>query len=258
MTLLIGTSGYSYEDWRGRFYPERLPKNEFLAYYAEHFAACEINFTYYRPPDARTLAGMVRTSGGRVTLVIKAPAALTHARRGDEELVTQELLRALEPVRSAGVLGGVLLQFPYSFHDRPDHRDYLARLRALLPAVPLIIELRNSAWVRETTFALLRAHDLAFCNVDEPRLKGLLPPLGVVTAEPAYVRFHGRNAATWWRHEQAHERYDYLYSEQELAEWLPRLRAMEKRARTTYAFFNNHFESKSVENARQLRALFTS
>ncbi|HEY3359998.1 MAG TPA: DUF72 domain-containing protein [Polyangia bacterium] len=253
--LLIGTSGYSYDDWRGRFYPERLKKTEFLPFYADHFPACEINFTYYRPPDARTLEAMVRKSGARVELVIKAPAALTHERHGDEAQVARALNVALTPVRDAGVLGGVLLQFPFSFHPTEENSAYLRRLRDLMPDAPLVVELRNARWVCEATFDLLRQHRLAFCNVDEPRLEGLLPPLGVVTAEPGYVRFHGRNAAKWWRHEAAHERYDYLYTEAELEGWLPRLGGMQARARKTYVFFNNHFQSKAVENARQLRKL---
>jgi uncharacterized protein YecE (DUF72 family) len=253
--VLIGTSGYSYDDWRGRFYPQKLPKTELLAFYAGHFACCEINYTFYRPPDARTLEAMVRRSDGRVELVIKAPQLLTHERAGREAEITRSLLAALRPVADAGVLGGVLLQFPFSFHETPANRAYLARLRELLPDVPLIVEVRNATWVSESTFDLLRRNHLAFCNVDEPRLKGLLPPLGVVTAEPGYVRFHGRNAATWWQHEAAHERYDYRYSDAELAEWLPRLDAMQGRARRIYVFFNNHFESKAVDNARALQKL---
>jgi uncharacterized protein YecE (DUF72 family) len=253
--VLIGTSGYSYEDWHGRFYPERLRQSEFLAFYAREFDVCEINYTYYRPPDARTLEAMRRKSGGRMEFVIKAPAALTHERKGDEAQAAEGLRAALVPLVEGGVLAAVLLQFPFSFHATEANRNYLRRLRELCAELPLVVELRNARWVSEDTFDLLRSLRMAFCNVDEPRLEGLLPPLGVVTAEPGYVRFHGRNAAKWWHHEQAYERYDYLYGAEELREWLPRLGAMRTRAAKSYAFFNNHFQAKAVENARALRAL---
>jgi uncharacterized protein YecE (DUF72 family) len=254
-TILVGTSGYSYDDWRGPFYPPGLAKTAFLAFYADHFPACEINYTYYRPPDARTMAALVRNSGGRLDLVVKAPAALTHERTGDPAPPARALREALAPVVEAGRLGGVLLQFPFSFHETDANRDYLRRLRELLPDLPLVVELRNARWVSEATFDLLRTSHLAWCNVDEPRLDGLLPPLGVVTAAPGYVRFHGRNAAKWWRHEHAHERYDYRYQDDELKEWLPRLGGIRRRADTTYAFFNNHFNGQAVDAARALRRL---
>lgn len=253
--ILIGTSGYSYDDWRGRFYPPGLAKDRFFTFYAEHFAVCEINFTYYRPPDAKTMEGMLRKSGGRVEMVVKAPKELTHERVEDPAPAARGLLAALQPLREAGVLGGVLLQFPFSFHATDANRDYLRRLRELLPDLPLVVEVRNARWIGEATFDLLREHRLAFCNVDEPRLEGLLPPLGVVTAAPGYVRFHGRNAAKWYQHEQAWQRYDYTYGEGELREWLPRLGGMKKRADKTYVFFNNHFNGQAVDGARTLRRL---
>ncbi|MBI5478369.1 MAG: DUF72 domain-containing protein [Deltaproteobacteria bacterium] len=256
--ILIGTSGYSYDDWRGRFYPAGLPKHRFLAFYAEHFPVCEINFTYYRPPDARTMDGMLRKSGGRVEMVVKAPAALTHERVDDPAPAARALVAALAPLQSAGVLGAVLLQFPFSFHETPTNRDHLRRMRDLLPDLPLVVEVRNSRWISEATFDLLRESRLAFCNVDEPRLEGLLPPLGVVTAAPGYVRFHGRNAARWWEHEHAYERYDYRYADGELREWLPRLAGMKKRAEKSYVFFNNHFDGQAIDGARALRRLLDS
>ena len=173
--ILIGTSGYSYDDWRGPFYPEGLAKDRFLTFYAEHFPVCEINFTYYRPPDARTMAGMLHKSGGRVELVVKAPKELTHERVDDPVPAARGLVAALAPLRDAGVLGAVLLQFPFSFHATEANRDYLRRVRELMPDLPLVVEVRNARWISEATFDLLREHGLAFCNVDEPRLDGLLP-----------------------------------------------------------------------------------
>ena len=224
----IGTSGFSYDDWVGPVYPAGLSQARLAVLLCPRLhAPCELNFTYYRPrrtprKPSRPMVRQERRAGG--SSWSRRRPRLTHQRAGDEGAARARApAAALAPLTAAGVLGGVLLQFPFSFHATPENADYLARLRALLPAVPLVVELRNARWVSESTFDRLRTHGLAFCNVDEPRLHGLLPPLGVVTAEPGYVRFHGRNAAKWWRHEQAHERYDYLYNEEELKGWVPKV-----------------------------------
>jgi uncharacterized protein YecE (DUF72 family) len=99
---------------------------------------------------------------------------------------------------------------------------------------------------------------LGFCCVDEPRLKGLLPPTAEATAPGAYVRFHGRNAAKWWQHEQAYERYDYTYSKAELEEWTPQIRKLNDLAEVTFVFANNHYRAQGIETARQLKLLLES
>src|SRR5947209_15871083 len=128
---------------------------------------------------------------------------------------------ALEPLQESGCLGCVLGQFPWSFRNTPENRDALRRFREELDAIPGVVEFRNSGWAQEETFVLLRELGLGYCCVDEPGLKGLMPRVAVATSPIGYVRFHGRNAAKWWHHEHAFERYDYLYTEDELAEWVP-------------------------------------
>ena len=151
-------------------------------------------------------------------------------------------------------------QNPYPRVFLPVSFDYRARIgrNFRLEGRRTVVEFRNSAWIREETFDLLRSEGLAFCAVDEPRLRGLVPPLAVVTAPPGYVRFHGRNAAAWWNHSAADHgaaRYDYRYADAELAEWLPRLRQMECAAEPTYVFFNNHTAANAVDGARRLGEL---
>jgi uncharacterized protein YecE (DUF72 family) len=155
-------------------------------------------------------------------------------------------------------LGCILAQFPYSFHARPENRDYLRRVRELFGDLPVVVELRNRAWISSETFELLRENHLGFCCVDEPRLKGLLPPVAEATAPVAYVRFHGRNAAKWWQHDEAWERYDYTYSDEELEEWVPKIQKLEQRAETTFLFANNHWQGQAVGTARQLKMLLES
>jgi uncharacterized protein YecE (DUF72 family) len=253
--IRVGTSGYSYEDWSGPFYPPGVRPRDYLRHYAAHFDTCEINFSYYRMPTARTLARMVETSGGTVTFTIKLPRTVTHERAEDLDGQLATFTEALAPWTEAGVLGAVLAQLPHGFGPRPDNRAYLDRLLEGLRPHPTVVEFRNAAWVKQETFEHLRAQGAALCCVDEPRLRGLVPPLGVVTAPPGYVRFHGRNAAKWYDHDQAYQRYDYLYSDPELTEWVGRIRTMAERAPDTFVFFNNHFGAKAVSGARRLREL---
>lgn len=246
--ILVGCSGYSYDDWRGHFYPPELPKNQFLAYYAQHFAAVEVNYTYYKMPAARTLEAMVKNSGGALQFAVKLHGSMTHERNAQPEDY-RAFRDACRPMAEQGVLGALLAQFPYSFHDLPENRDYLRRLRDQLPDTNLVVELRNSRWIRQSTFEFLGEMNCGWCNVDEPQLPGLLPPTAVATSDTGYVRFHGRNAAKWFKHERPEERYDYLYSAEELNEWTPRLRTLQDRTKRTYVFTNNHFEAKAVKNA---------
>jgi uncharacterized protein YecE (DUF72 family) len=255
--ILVGTSGFHYEDWRGPFYPPKLPKTRFLEYYSDHFATLELNFTHYRPPDARTLGRMLERSGGRVDFVVKAPRELTHE-RADPGPIAAALVEAVRPLEDGGKFGAFLCQFPYSFRPVDASRDLVASLRSLLGGRPTVVEFRNASWVREETFELLRREGLAYCAVDEPRLRGLMPPVAPVTASPGYLRFHGRNAASWWDHpgdQHGAARYHYRYNDAELGEWLPRLRDMDQAADRTYVFFNNHTAANAVAGARRLAEL---
>lgn len=253
--IRIGTSGYSYEDWRGPFYGRDLPSRDFLAHYATRFDTCEINFSYYRMPEARTLAGMLERTAGRVTFSIKLPRTLTHDRPEDPGPEARRFREALSPWIEGGVLGAVLAQLPHGFGPGARSQAWLDRLLGALEGLPRVVELRHGGWISQDTFDHLRAAGAGFCCVDEPALPGLVPPLGVVTAEPAYVRFHGRNAERWYDHAEAWERYDHAYSDDELAEWVPRIRRMATRARQTFVYFNNHFQAKAISAAERLREL---
>jgi uncharacterized protein YecE (DUF72 family) len=253
--ILVGTSGYSYGDWRGPFYPAGLPRAAYLDFYRGHFPVCELNFTYYRAPTAAQLGRLLAASQGQVTFTLKLPGALTHQRAGDPGPGVEALHEAVVPLVEAGVLGAVLAQFPQSFRPGPAASAYLHALLDRLRPLPTVVELRSAAWVGQDTFDDLRRRGVAWCAVDEPELPGLTPRLPVVTASPGYVRFHGRRTDTWHRHEQAHERYDYAYADTELREWVPRLRRMAERAPVVYVMFNNHFQAKAVTAAKRLREL---
>ncbi len=250
--IKIGTSGFSYPDWVGPVYPPHLPAREHLAFYAAEFPTVEINMTYYRLPDRRTVEGWIRRTPDDFLFSVKAFQGLTHER---EQPDFAAFVAAVHPLVEAQRLACVLAQFPYSFHPDPANRAYLGRLRDGLADLPVVVEFRDAAWVRESTFELLRGLNLGFCSVDEPRLPGLMPPVAVATGPVAYVRFHGRNAARWYDHQEAWQRYDYAYSLDELREWVPRLRQLDRAAPLTLVYFNNHHNGQAVRSARDLGQL---
>ena len=250
----IGTSGYSYDDWVGPYYPAELRKAGWLAFYAREFSTCEINFTYYRLPDARTLALMADKTPDGFLFKVKASKELTHEREGNTEAFPQ-FVQALKPLVEGKKFGCVLAQFPYSFHPNAQNHDYLKAFREFMADLPVVIEFRNAQWLSPEAFAFLEENKLGFCCVDEPRLKGLIPPVAEATGNVAYVRFHGRNAKKWWRHDEPWERYDYSYSKEELEEWAPKIKELDAQAEHTFVFANNHWHAQAVDTARQLRLL---
>jgi uncharacterized protein YecE (DUF72 family) len=149
----------------------------------------------------------------------------------------------------------VLAQFPPSFRRTPANEDYLARLRPGLRELPAVVEFRHADWVNEAVFERLRGLGLGFACVDEPVLKGLLPPVAVATSPVAYVRFHGRNARQWHHYEEAWQRYDYRYTAEELQEWLPRIQTLDQQVQQTLIYLNNTPRGQGIEDARTLRGL---
>jgi uncharacterized protein YecE (DUF72 family) len=249
--LFIGTSGYSYEDWLGEFYPKDLPKNEMLSYYSQYFNSVEINFTYYKIPNRFTLINMAKKVGDDFSFSIKASGLLTHERTENQSDFAN-FIEAIKPLIDVGKLACVLAQFPWSFHPSMENYDYLKMFRDKFMDIPIVYEFRNSQWISNETFNFLKENGIGFCCVDEPNLKGLLPPVAVATSDITYVRFHGRNKDNWWKHTQAYERYDYLYSNQELLEWVPKIKELETSSKKTFLYFNNHFKAKAVNSAQLL------
>lgn len=251
--ILIGTSGYDYDDWRGFFYPEDLPKNQFLSYYASHFNALELNFSFYRMPTAKQLETMLQRTEGKVEFSIKAHRSMTHDRIAGNHDITQ-FKEALTPLLEANKLGAVLLQFPHSFNQTEENRKYLKQLADQI-GPPVVVEFRRVEWSATPIRKWINSIKAGYCCVDEPHLDGLMPRQAVATATPAYVRFHGRNASKWYTHNHAYERYDYLYNIRELQEWAPLIDQLDKQTQKTMVFFNNHFQAKAVDGAKKLADL---
>jgi uncharacterized protein YecE (DUF72 family) len=251
--ILIGTSGYSFADWVGPFYPSGTPRGAMLEYYARHFPVAEINATYYRIPTPRSFAAMAQRTPEEFKFVVKAHRSMTHER--DEIGANIDGFReCLKPLDAAGKLSGVLLQFPWSFKHGPAALDHLTRVRAELSEPSLFAEFRHVSWVRDDVFAFLTDHRIGYCAVDEPDLPGLVPPVVRVTSSEGYVRFHGRNKGTWWGDAEG-DRYDYRYSKPELAEWVDKIRALDARTDRTFVFFNNCHGGQAVDGARLMAQL---
>ena len=250
--IYIGTSGYYYDDWKGLFYPDNLKKKDYLAHYALHFNVVELNFTYYRLPEYRQIRGMVEKVENRLLFVVKAYRGITHEISDNAiDTVLPRFLDGIAPLIEKNILGVVLLQFPHDFHYTDSNRVYLKDLLEAVKPFPVCIEFRNREWLRDSVYSGLRELCAGFVCVDEPDLPGLIPPMALGTSKLGYIRFHGRNKNNWYGTDST-SRYDYMYSEEELREWLPRINELSGKTEKLFIFFNNHAKSQAVTNARML------
>jgi uncharacterized protein YecE (DUF72 family) len=246
----VGTSGYSFDDWRGTFYPEKIEKTKMLDYYVGHFDTVEINSTYYGIPHPRVFEAMAKKTPEGFDFMVKAHQSLTH-KRDQLEQETPKYLEAIKPLIESGKFRGVLAQFPWSFPCVPIHLDHLRKCRESLGDLSLFIEFRHSSWIRQSTFDLLRSLEIGYVSVDEPQLDKMIEPLAVATTAVGYVRFHGRNSKDWYSGSGS-ERYNYSYSMDELTEWVEKIRRLQKDTEVIYLFFNNCHLGQAVFNAKQI------
>ncbi len=248
--ISIGTSGYSYEDWRSHFYPPELPKSRMLNFYCQYFKTVEVNSSYYHIPALNTFERMANKTPDNFEFIVKVNQETTHRRKENRQAVSG-LMEALKPLIDTGKLKGLLAQFPYSFKNNEENRTYLFQTKKMIGEIPLFVEFRNFTWLNEQLPEFLKENDIGYVNVDEPNLKGLLPKQDIVTSDSAYIRFHGRNTKDWWDG-QGSARYDYEYNEDQLKEWLTHISNILKKTYKTYIFFNNHPNGQAIRNAQQM------
>ena len=257
--IRIGTSGYSFPDWVGPFYPPGTRSGDFLTWYARHFDIVEINSTYYGIPHPRVLEQMERKTPDHFRFIAKLHRSMTHEPRLVPSSVA-EFRAALEPLRAARKLDGLLAQFPWAFRRTPQALSHLERLRDALPGDPLFVEFRHDSWNTPDLAQVLRERSIGYCAVDEPALRGLMPPITPLTAPDAYVRFHGRNAKNWWasagpRERGSGDRYDWEYTAAELGEWVEKIAELSRKARSTYLFFNNCHAGQAARSAKLMQEM---
>ena len=276
MSLRIGTSGWSYPTgkgrWNGVFYPATRSKRagtanfDELRFYSEHFDTVEVNTTFYgQPRHDVTQAWVERTPSG-FEFSLKLYQKFTHpdmfvkATGNDPTDLGQrdvdEFRTAIDPLARAGKLGALLAQFPPSFKNDADARAYLEWLLARFQDYPVAVELRHRSWSDEPTdtLSLLENFGAAWAQIDEPKFKGSIRQS--LSANPGtffYLRLHGRNAAQWWKHDKSEDRYNYLYSSEELEPFSQAARQVSRRVKKAYLYANNHFSAKSVANAAILK-----
>ena len=252
MEIKIGTSGYSFDDWKGAFYPPDIQKGKMFDYYIQHFNTVEINSTYYRIPHPAVMANIEKKSPPGFEFMVKTPDILTHKRKNMETAV-KAFDECLKPMIDAGKLKGVLAQFPYSFKFNQANIDYLKYCRELLANHNLFVEFRHNSWVNRSMYDTFRAEGIGYVSVDEPPLSGLPGPDFFNTTDTAYIRLHGRNSEHWWQGGAL--RYDYDYTIEELEQWKEKIRKREDKFKKLYIFFNNCHLGQAVKNAREMTQL---
>nr|MBN2277944.1 DUF72 domain-containing protein [candidate division Zixibacteria bacterium] len=255
MEIKIGTSGYSFDDWKGEFYPPDIKKGKMLDFYVRHFNTVEINSTYYRIPHPAVMANIEKKTPANFEFIIKTPDTLTH-RRQDIEKAIPAFNDSIRPIAEAGKLKGLLAQFPFSFKYSPDNLAYITDCRERLKPYSLFVEFRHDSWVNRVMYDTFKAGEIGYVAVDEPQLKGMLKQDLFNTTDTAYIRLHGRNAEKWWTGGPL--RYDYNYSPEELREWKEKISKLEGKAGKVFIFFNNCHLGQAVKNAREMIQLFES
>ncbi len=257
--VYVGTSGWSYPDWEGTFYPRRKPAGfDELRYLSQYFNAVELNNTFYRPPVAAVSAKWVERTADRPRFhfTLKLWQRFTHEREPAYTDADLELFKdGIEPLAASDRLGGILIQFPWGFQNTEETRDYLAKLAGDFADYRRFVEVRHRSWQNDETQRFLREIGLNWTNIDQPVSKTSVLPSAVVTGDAAYVRLHGRNAGAWFDRDAGRdERYNYLYSDEELDGWVKKIRELVETSGAVYAFTNNHYRAQAAANALQISA----
>ena len=264
--IVVSTSGFSYKDWVGPFYPEGAGREEMLPFFSRFFPAVELNYSYYSIPGQRGLEQIIGRAPG-MRFALKAHKSFTHDRNyGPKE--AEAFRAALDLLRQNGVLLAFLIQFPYSFHVSDKNLDFLDRLAGEFEGYPTAVEFRHSRWKNRGAFDFLVERGMSLVTTDAPDMGDLFRGGWEHGGPFGYVRLHGRNAEKWYDHEQSWQRYDFLYSHEQIAKLAGAVRRLAgesgvlfddaeaeqaPKKRDVYVFFNNHWMAQGVINALQLK-----
>ena len=259
----IGTSGWSYPQgegtWNGNFYPPGT-KNE-LECYSRFFNTVEVNSSFYRPPAPAVTANWVKKTPDNFLFAVKLWQKFTHpkmyqAATGEIAAISAmdiDLFKSsIEPLVRAGKLGALLAQFPPSFINDSYGRQILGAVTSTFKEYCLAVELRHRSWSDDPATAdLLKENNVCWVKIDEPKFSFSIAPEIPLTSDMAYFRFHGRNAADWWKGD-VETRYKYLYSPEEINELADKVKLVSTQVETTHVFFNNHWKAFAPRNANDL------
>lgn len=259
--IRFGVAGWDYKDWWGPVYPAARPRGfDPLSYLSRYFDTIEINSTFYgagTPKAAQDWARRVKENP-RFRFTAKLWQRFTHERDKPWSLDDVEQVRAsMGPLAEAGKLGCLLAQFPWSFKRTPENEEWLGDVVRAFEQFPLAVEVRHGSWNEPAFYRSLTEQKVGIVNIDQPVFKNSIKPGAHVTAGVGYVRLHGRNYENWFRDQaESHERYDYLYTKEELQGWLDRIHEVARQAQETYVITNNHYVGQAPANAAMLRKLY--
>lgn len=268
----IGVAGWSYKDWEGKVYPPGLKRKMHPAeYLAQYLDVIEINTSFYghiKPEWARKWCRLCAGVNPEFRFSAKLHRSLTHSPNAVVEPTSAETIRpdaeeerlareGLDAVAEQGMLAALLIQFPISFKNTAENREYLHKLLERFRQYPDVVEVRHASWNNMETLGEFAARGVAFCNIDQPYLGRALRRTDYATSDLGYVRLHGRNYQQWFEHEKPHDRYNYLYKKEELEGWKSKIQRVAEKTKTTYVVANNHFQGKAVVNALQLQHLLS-
>ena len=258
----IGTAGWSYKDWEGIVYPTKKGANfHALIFLAQYINVVEINSTFYRPPAIRMSWSWIKRvdSYPDFLFTVKLHQVFTHQRKGFSQTDVNEFITGIEPLKAHNRLAAILIQFPWSFARNTLHVDYLTNLFKLFTDFPLALEIRHSSWNNSEFYELLSEHKVSFCNIDQPLIGKSIKPTALCTnPELSYVRLHGRNYKNWFNEKAGRdERYNYLYSKDELEDWIDRIKDLGKKSNKVVVITNNHYRGQALANALQIKNMVT-
>ena len=255
----VGPAGWSYEDWAGIVYPRPMSATlHALEYLAQFFDTVEVNVSFYRPlPKTYGPSWMRKVAGNpRFKFTAKVWQRFTHDRDiFPSAAEVAECREGYVALQEACKLGALLVQFPWSFRRTTENRDWLARVLDAFSAFPLAVEVRHASWDVPEFYTALTERGITFCTIDQPLFEDSIGATDRLTSRIGYVRLHGQNHDAWFRDDAGRdERYDYLYSEQELRPWIDKVERIRQSAEEVYVITNNHYEGQAVVNAFDLQA----
>ena len=260
----IGTAGWSYKDWVPNFYPKNQSGGfDWLQFYSHYFNCVEVNSTYYTYISPKVVDGWIKKVEDSSDFIfhIKLHQDFTHKRKFDEQNI-KAVRYNLEQLRKSERLGGLLIQFPYSYSFDGNSVQHIQKLRDIFSDIDCFIEVRHSSWNNNRAYEFFKENDLTFCTIDQPQIGQAIEFNPIITNNKAYIRFHGRNVEAWKKslynfgkpqtYEEQSSRYSYLYSPGELIEIVQKIKSIQEKVKEVNVIMNNHPQGDAVVNAFEL------
>lgn len=260
----IGTAGWSYKDWVPNFYPKNQSGGfDWLQFYSHYFNCVEVNSTYYTYISPKIVEGWIKKVNDADEFIfhIKLHQDFTHKRKFDEQNI-KAVRYNLDLLRKSERLGGLLIQFPYSFAFDGSSVEHIQKIKDIFSDISCFVEVRHSSWRNNRALEFFRQNDLTLCTIDQPQIGQAIPFEPIITNDKAYIRFHGRNVDAWKKslsnfgkeqtYEEQSSRYSYLYSPGELVEIVQKIKSIEGKVKEINVIMNNHPKGDGVANAFEL------